>query len=150
MRRLDVAYALVAAALLGPATAFAATPRSGPLGTLMSPVLDLAGALWPDGRAEALPNSRHVARDRGWQDVELVLDDHGVGLFVEVSGRAQFESAAIYFADGEDTALDLRGATRGGGLYLLSAFDGDRAVDRVTLRLRARSADAHVGLRLGR
>ena len=115
-----------------------------PLGWLASPVLARFRAPQP------LPNSAALTRERGWCNLTLDLDDHGSGLFLELSGRCCLASAAIEYADGARDSLDLHQARRGSGLYLLHAFDQDRGVRRVTLALEALSDRAYVGARLMR
>jgi hypothetical protein len=105
------------------------------------------------GRASARSDwSRSVPleRDRDWTVVRFEVRESGTGLFLEVDGQAQFEGAEIWFADGEVRTIDLRSSIRGDGLFELADFGAAREVSRVRLEVRARSARARVGLRLGR
>jgi len=117
---------------------------TAPLGWLASSILALIPAPRP------LINSGLLTRERGSCNMTLELDDHGSALFLELSGRCRFASAAIEYADGARDSLDLHHATRGSGLYLLHEFDGDRDVKCVTLALQALSPRAYVGARLMR
>lgn len=136
---------------LTPAPPSAAMPTAAgrsalfvPLGWLASPVLGLFRARPP------LPNSVAVARERGWSEVTLDVDNHGTALFLEVSGRFQFSRAVIEYGDGECDQLDLRQAARSSGIYELKAFERDRDMHRVTLELKALSTTGYVGARLMR
>ncbi len=115
-----------------------------PLHWLASPILALFAAPKP------LANSAALSRDQGPHEVILDVGDHGSALYLELSGRCRFSSAAIEYADGARDTLDLHLANRGGGLYLLHEFEGDRSVRQVTLGLEALSQSAYVGARIMR
>jgi hypothetical protein len=117
---------------------------TAPLGWLASSLMALVPAPRP------LINSGLLTRERGSCGLTLEVDDHGSALFLELSGRCRFTSAAIEYADGACDSLDLRRAKRGSGLYLLHEFEEDRRVRRVTLALEALSSRAYVGARLMR
>src|SRR5262249_39185185 len=85
---------------LGSGPTSTTTPTRGvalilPLGWLASAVRTLFRAPQP------LPNSVALARERGWSEVTLDVDDHGTALFLELSGRLLFTRAVIEYRDGE-------------------------------------------------
>jgi hypothetical protein len=130
-----------------------ATPRleAGGATVLVAPVLWVLGALGVPVQAPApLPNSLALTREQGEQRLEFPVHDAGLGVYLEVRGRVQFEQAQIRLADGSLRTIPLGHAARGGGLYELSRFDGPTGVDAVVLSARARSSEAQVGVRLGR
>jgi len=110
-------------------------------------MLDLGGLF---SGPRPLDNALHLERDRGTAIHEIAVGEPANGLYLEVSGRVAFESARVEYASGACDSLDLRGMSRGNGLYQLIAFGDDRPVERVVLTAHARSREAWVGLRLGR
>jgi hypothetical protein len=150
-----VAIALAASAA-GAATVppdASANPRldAGGGTMLVAPMLWVLGALGLPVQIPApLPNSRPLAREQGVQRLEYPLHDEGLGVYLEVRGRVEFEDAEIRFADGTCRTIALGHAARGHGLYELVDFGGTTAVEAVALSARARSGEAQVGVRLGR
>lgn len=130
-----------------------ATPRldTGGATVLVAPVLWVLGALGvPVQDPAPLPNSLTIARDEGGRRLEFPLRDEGLGVYLEVKGRVQFEAAQIRLADGSVRTIPLGHAVRGSGLYELAGFGCTTGVDAVVLSARARSDEAQVGVRLGR
>jgi hypothetical protein len=124
---------------------------SGGGAVLVTPILWALGALGvPTEDRAPLPNSERLERGQGWRVVEFPVRDAGLGVYLEVRGRIEFESAEVRMADGSRRPLALAHTTRGRGLYLLADFGRMDAVDLVLLRARARSGEAQVGVRLGR
>ena len=162
-RRGWMAIALAASlAGAGGAPAAAASPSAlgteaagGPRGgggveALAAPVLWMLGVLGVPVESAPLPNSQALERSRELQTLEFPVADDGLGVYLEVTGRARFEHATVRLGDGSARELDLRGAVRGRGLYALCAFDGPTRVEAVTVRARAAGSGARVGVRLGR
>jgi hypothetical protein len=90
-----------------------------------------------------------LARRDGWTSLTFDLNDQGSALFLEVQGKAEFETADILCEGGEVISVDLRHEVRGGGLYQLHDLGGQRRVSLVRVTARAQSGTARVGLRLG-
>jgi len=122
----------------------------GDVDGLASPVLRLLGLIGVPVEAPKLPHSIALARSREAREVVFPVDDDGLGVYLEVRGRVEFERAQVRMADGAEREIDLRGAARGNGLYELCAFGGTTRVEAVRTWMRARSAEAQVGVRLGR
>lgn len=115
------------------------------------PVLWLLGMMGVPVEASApLPNSFALDRDQGWQQVDVAIHDEGVGVFLEVSGRVEFDRAEITFEDGSTRSVSLAGEVRGAGLYVLLEPNASVRVGSVRLLARARSQSPRVGVRLGR
>lgn len=124
---------------------------SGGTPILVTPVLWMLGALGvPVEAPPPLPNSQALGRGQGVRELEFRVDDEGLGVYLEVVGRVEFEGAYVRLADGGRRALPLAHAVRGSGLYELCDFGSVVRVDAVILRARARSGEARVGVRLGR
>jgi hypothetical protein len=118
---------------------------------LTAPVLRLLAIFGVPVQVPApLPNSFELEHAEGWRDVEFPLADRGTGAYLETRGRLEFDRAVLRFGDGGERDVDLSGVSRGNGLYELLAFDAERSVASVTVRARARSARAWLGVRLGR
>ena len=159
MRTHLIATLALVGMLAAPATSLrAATPADGALPAsgggpsfLVSPLLWFLGTLGvPVENISPLPNSEALEREQGWRDLVLGVRDEGEGVYLEVQGRIQFDSAEIRLGDGTTRTVDLDHAVRGHGLYLLKDLGGMTAVDAVLLRACARSGEARVGVRLGR
>uniref|UniRef100_A0A832HZP8 Uncharacterized protein n=1 Tax=Eiseniibacteriota bacterium TaxID=2212470 RepID=A0A832HZP8_UNCEI len=132
------------AALQGP---FAA-PRAA--GASLRVVVPLARFALMPFRAAQEPATPALVREHGWTRLGFEVRDHGLGVYLDVRGRAEFDRAEVVFADGALEALDLGRAVRGAGVYRLVEFEGEREVLCVRLLARARSPQAHVDVRLGR
>jgi len=87
-------------------------------------------------------------RSDGWGEPVFQVNDHGYAVLLEIQGGVELERATILLGDGSRLDLDLAGARRSNGLFTLADFPGDREVLAVGVRARARSRDAHVGVRL--
>jgi hypothetical protein len=125
--------------------------ESGSTPFLVAPVMWMLGTLGvPVEAPPPLPNSQALGRGQGSRELEFRVDDDGLGVYLEVSGRVEFEGAEVRLADGTRRSLPLARAVRGGGLYELCDFGSMVRVDAVVLRARARSSEARVGVRLGR
>lgn len=115
---------------------------------IAAPVLRLALAPFC---ARSVPLDHAVLdRDQGWTRVGFEVRDRGLGVYLDVGGRAQFDRAEIVFTDGEMASLDLGHVVRGRGLYELMTFEDEREVLCVRLLARARSSLAHVDVKIGR
>jgi hypothetical protein len=102
------------------------------------------------GAGPALENASALRREQGWTVLDLPVNEPASALYLEVTGRVQFDSAEIVFRDGAARALDLRGVVRGRGLFELHDFADVPEVATVRLTVRAATARACVGLRIGR
>jgi hypothetical protein len=134
-------------------TMAAAPSRAGSDGAaiLIAPVLRLLAVFGvPVQDPAPLPNSEALERNEGWRALEIPVRDEGLGVYLEVKGRVEFDSGTIQLADGSASTIAMHGVSRGNGLYQLADFGGTRTVEAVTLHVRARSAQAAVGVRLGR
>ncbi len=92
---------------------------------------------------------RVVERAQGRQVLTFPIREPAPLLFVNISGRVQFERADIGFADGAVESVDAYGLDRGTGLYELARYERARSVEFVRLVLRARSRQARVGICIG-
>ena len=119
-------------------------------GILSAPLAWLGAAIRLPFRSHELPNSRPLDPEEGWSDLAFPVGEIAHGLYLEVRGRAEFESAEVRFADGSLRSLDLARAVRSRGLFELVAFDRTIAVAEVRLRARGLAPETRVGLRLGR
>lgn len=96
------------------------------------------------------PLCRDLTAQIGWRTLELEVNDHGQGLYADLSGSVQFRSAEIFYADGDVDRLDLQYAIRTDGIFELRDFGRDRTVTRVNLLVRRASSQATLAIRLGR
>jgi hypothetical protein len=118
---------------------------------LVAPLLWVLGALGvPVEDPAPLPNSEALERSQGWRSLEFPVQDEGLGAYLEVRGRVEFESAEVRFADGTSRTVAPDHAVRGKGLYLLADFGRMTAVTSVIVNARSRDGEARVGVRLGR
>jgi hypothetical protein len=152
-----VAAALATIALTACGAAPVAAFSYGPMSTAahnMAPwrvAVPLARFALIPFRAPA-PSPEHVRleRDHGWTQVGFDVRDSGIGVYLDVQGRMQFDRAEIVFTDGELERIELHGASRGRGLYQLAEFGVEREVLCVRLLARAATPLAHVEVKLGR
>src|SRR5262249_23621125 len=108
-------WAVLLAASVGSAAPLA-TPTSGrpTLVWLLAAPFVRRGtpASGPFQHGRALVNSTALAGDAGWTHMEFPVREPVSGLFLAVQGKAEFETAAVRFDDGEVSSVDLHGAKR--------------------------------------
>lgn len=90
-----------------------------------------------------------LGREQGRRVLTFPIQEPAPQLFVNISGRVQFERADICFADGTIESVDAYGVDRDTGLYELAHYERARSVESVRLVLRARSRHARVGICIG-
>jgi hypothetical protein len=118
---------------------------------LVAPVLWVLGAIGVPVEAPApLPNSQELARDLNARTLQFAVNDDGLGVYLEVAGRVEFEGAEVRLADGTRRVIPLRRVVRGRGLYELCDLGEMTRVEAVLVRAHARSETSRVGVRLGR
>jgi hypothetical protein len=96
------------------------------------------------------PTCRELLNPAGFRTMVFDAPDHGLGLYVQISGSVQFRSAEIVFAGGEVDRLDLQYAIRSDGVFELRDFGRDRDVLEVHLVARASSPRSLIAVRFGR
>jgi len=146
--------ALASVAVVGPAAAASrgrfqpAAHPAVPLGAVTLRVLRLpvgwiAGWIGRPTAGEATRGAASLSRDSGWTPLGFPLRDSGLGLLVQLRGRAELGAVEIVFEDGDLRRIDLaRTRTYGDGLYELATFESERRVMVVRLAARARSREA--------
>jgi len=104
----------------------------------------LAAALAGPGAGSArAAEATALARGDGWTPLGFPLGEAGLGVFVQVRGRAELGTVEILFEDGELQRLDLsRRHTYCGGLYEIRSFERERRVMLVRFAARASSKQA--------
>jgi len=153
--RFDRLRHLVLSGLLAATPAGARAFTSAPSAPVSARVLILPlRTLLACARAPFARRSRECATTLveagGWRTVVFPVHEAAHAVYLEVAGRAQFDSAEILDGDGKTRALDLHGVTRDDGMFELVSLPAARAIAEVRLTARSASPRARIALCVAR
>ena len=116
------------------------------------PALAWAPAVVPMPARERLvwQDSEVIERDEGWVDTNFGIDSLGNALFLDITGKADFNFAEVTFANGNVQVVDFNERSHETGIYKLLDFAGGRHVKTVRILAKSESENTKLVVYLGK
>ena len=125
-----------------------ATVRVAPR-VYLAPVAFVAVAVASPARARSWSGEETLAREEGWTDFTMNVDQRGGGLLLEIDrGTAQVSFAEVVFENGDTQVVDFNDRVHATGVYSLIDFKDGRKVDHVRVVAKADSRESIIRLHL--